>query len=138
MLLTGAETDRPVVDAIRDMLVGVSVDQFVGDDIDMIASVLSLCDAVVANDSGLMHLAGAVGSKVVGLFGPTSPILGFAPKAQCSAVVTRDLPCSPCSYHGNKPCKLGRTACMDGIDAAEVAEVVDRLLSEGRRNGNGR
>jgi heptosyltransferase-2 len=135
-VLIGAETDRPVVDAVRDMTVGTSVDRFIADDADMIASALSLCDVVVANDSGLMHLAGAVGSKVVGLFGPTSPILGFAPKAQCSVVVTCDLPCSPCSYHGNKPCKLGRAACMDGIDAAEVAEVVGRLLSEGRGYGD--
>lgn len=130
VVLTGAEADRAVVEAVRDGLDGVHADLFVGDDIDTIAAVLSLCEVVVANDSGLMHLAGAVGSKVVALFGPTSPLLGFAPRARRSVTMTRNLPCSPCSYHGNKACRLDRRACLDDIEAREVAEVVGRLMSE--------
>jgi heptosyltransferase-2 len=130
VLLVGAEIDRPVVEAVSSCLDGMPVGVFIANDIDMLASVLSLCRVVVANDSGLMHLAGAVGSKVVALFGPTSPVLGFAPKARCSRVVSRNLPCSPCSYHGNRPCKLERRACLDDIDPEAVARVVTELLGE--------
>jgi heptosyltransferase-2 len=130
VVLTGAEADRTVVEAVRDRLDGVHADLFVGDDIDTIASILSLCEVVVANDSGLMHLAGAVSSKVVALFGPTSPLLGFGPRARRSVIVTRNLPCSPCSYHGNRACKRDHRACLDDIEAREVAEVVAKLMGE--------
>jgi heptosyltransferase-2 len=130
VVLMGAEGDRAVVEAVRDRLDGVHADLFVGDDIDAIASILALCEVVVANDSGLMHLAGAVGAKVVALFGPTSALLGFAPKARRSVIVTRNLPCSPCSYHGNRACRLDRRACLDDIEAGEVAEAVGRLMGE--------
>jgi heptosyltransferase-2 len=90
---------------------------------------LSVCKVTVTNDSGLMHLAAAVGSRVAAIFGPTSPALGFAPTAAGSRVISLDLDCSPCSYHGNVPCRLGTRRCFEEIGAPMVADTVEEMLA---------
>jgi heptosyltransferase-2 len=128
ILLIGSEQDRPAVSAVLEETAGSGVEVYVGDEIDRIAALLSMCRVTVTNDSGLMHLAGAVGSRPVAIFGPTSPLLGFAPAAEGSVVLSLGLACSPCSYHGNKPCRLDRRYCMEGITPEHVASVVTGLL----------
>ncbi|MEQ1833818.1 MAG: glycosyltransferase family 9 protein, partial [Candidatus Eisenbacteria bacterium] len=61
---------------------------------------LSRCTLAVTHDSGLMHVAAACGKPVVALFGSTSPVLGFAPCGPGHAVLSRELPCQPCTVHG--------------------------------------
>jgi len=97
-------------------------------DVSLIAGLLSICPVTVTNDSGLMHLAAAVGSKVAAIFGSTSPALGFAPTARGRRVISLDLDCSPCAYHGNVPCRLGTRECFEGIEAAMVADTVEGML----------
>lgn len=67
-------------------------------------AVLSRCRALVSGDSGPMHLAAAVGTPVVALFGPTTREWGFFPAGPCDTVLERDLPCRPCSLHGKFAC----------------------------------
>jgi heptosyltransferase-2 len=129
VVVVGAESDRAVVEAVAAE--GKGVPAIVEADARVVAGVLSLCEVVVSNDSGLMHLAGAVGSKVVGIFGPTSPDLGFAPLAP-GAVVSREARCSPCSYHGNRPCRYPRAFCLEDIEPREVLAVVERISPAGR------
>ena len=88
-------------------------------------SVLSRAEAVVAGDTGLMHLAAACGVPVVALFGPTSPDDGFW--VHPGAVVESDLPCRPCSLHGDDSCPLGHHRCMDH-DAEEVSAALAAAL----------
>lgn len=78
-------------------------------------ALLPRLDWMVAMDSGNMHLAALSGVKLVSIWGPTHPILGFGPYGQPEAVVQLDLPCRPCSVFGNKPCHRGDHACMNGI-----------------------
>ena len=87
------------------------------------AALLGGARGVVANDSGLMHLATAVGTPVVALFGPTSPAFGYAPYRATARVLQRDLPCRPCSTHGGPRCPLGHHACMVDLmpDTVDVA-----------------
>jgi heptosyltransferase-2 len=135
VVLVGSEIDREVVESVQDRVADRGLSLLVGDDIAMTAAALSLCGITVSNDSGLMHLAGAVGSDVVAVFGPTSPLLGFGPVARRSRVVSLNLACSPCSYHGNRPCRLSRRACLEDIDPDEVAAAVEDLMK--RRGGDG-
>lgn len=128
ILAIGAEMDRPIVEALVERWGPATIPAYVGDDVEMVAALLSLCTATVTNDSGLMHLAAGVGSTVVALFGPTSPLLGFAPLAAGTVIVTRDLPCSPCAYHGNRPCKYDSRQCLEEIDAAEVAAILNEIV----------
>lgn len=85
-----------------------------------IAAILSRCRAAVVPDSGLLHLAAAVGTPVVALFGSTVPELGFAPAGSGHRVLERPLPCRPCAVHGRRRCPLGHHACLRSLERHEV------------------
>ena len=76
-------------------------------------------DAVVTGDSAPMHIADAVNTPVLALFGPTTREWGFFPSGAEDRVMQLDLPCRPCSLHGSGSCPHAH-ACLEGIspDAA--------------------
>ncbi len=77
---------------------------------------LSLAPVTVSNDSGLMHVAGAVGSQVVALYGPT-PVQMTPPLSPGAKLLHLDLPCSPC---GKRECPLRHQRCLEEISASMV------------------
>lgn len=84
------------------------------------AAALARTRAVLANDSGLLHLAAAAGRPVVAVVASTHPALGFAPAGEGHTVLFRDLPCQPCTLHGRDRCPLGHHRCARDIAPAEV------------------
>jgi heptosyltransferase-2 len=95
---------------------------------DLRNAILALAAAAVAvsNDSGLLHVAAAIGTPAVGIFGPTSP-WHWAPLNPVAAVIEphTDLPCRPC----HKPtCRLSHHRCMRDIPMEEVAAAVQSAL----------
>jgi ADP-heptose:LPS heptosyltransferase len=90
-----------------------------------VAAILSQCRLVVGIDSGLLHLAGAVGTPLIGVFGPTNPRY-FLPLNPLARGVSHALPCSFC--HHESPIKHWQTGCpfdircMKEITAAQVLE----------------
>jgi ADP-heptose:LPS heptosyltransferase len=80
----------------------------------------------VGNDSGPMHIAAAVGTPVVGLFGPSSPEK-FSPRGAPTRVLYKDLPCSPCGQSG---CTAGSDGCMRAIRLEDVRGAVVSLIEE--------
>jgi len=97
-------------------------------DLDKVAGIMNKCDLVVTNDSGLMHLAVALSTPVVAIFGPTHPSLGFAPLGEFDRVICDDAKCSPCSLHGEKPCRLAEKICFKNITPARVKAEVEKVL----------
>jgi len=94
------------------------------------AELLRRCAILVTNDSAPEHLASAVDTPTVALFGPTVPDFGFGPLATRSAVVGLDtLPCRPCDRHGPMRCPLGHHRCMRDLPPDVVADRVRALLS---------
>ena len=83
---------------------------------------LWLSGGVVANDSGGMHLAAALGKPVVGLFFSTDPAW-TAPVSENSAVLYKGMECSPCF---ERDCRKGN-ACTETIDEHEVMETLARV-----------
>ncbi|MDO9630658.1 MAG: glycosyltransferase family 9 protein [Humidesulfovibrio sp.] len=83
-------------------------------------ALLAQAQALVTADSGPMHLATAVGTPVVALFGPTSKVWGFHPSGQFDTVMEQQLSCRPCSLHGSTTCSRGRE-CLTSIEPEEVA-----------------
>jgi heptosyltransferase-2 len=80
---------------------------------------LAAADVVVSNDSGLLHVAAALGRPSIGIFGPTSP-WHWAPLNPLAAVIetATQVPCRPC----HKPtCRYGHHNCMRDIPAERVA-----------------
>ncbi len=90
---------------------------------------LSRASLLVTNDSGPMHIAGAVGIPVVAVFGSTVPALGYAPVGSPSRVVEHPLACRPCGPHGHRRCPLGHFDCMARISADEVLTACRALLA---------
>jgi heptosyltransferase-2 len=92
------------------------------------AALLSRCAVLVTNDSAPLHLASAMNTPTVALFGPTIPAMGFGPLAERQHVLGREeLTCRPCSAHGGLACPLGHWKCMQDISASSVAEQVERV-----------
>ncbi len=97
-------------------------------DVKQLAAVLSRADVVLSADSGPMHLATAVGTPTVALFGSTDPA-ATGPYDGVSRVLYKSLPCAPC---GNHPTCNGRYDCLRAITPTEVALAVQAILRERR------
>lgn len=83
--------------------------------------------AMVANDSGAIHMAALAELPTVAVFGPTTLALGFRPWQSQAVVVQRNLSCRPCGRHGHKVCPIKTHACMVEISAQQVLEALNRL-----------
>ena len=92
-------------------------------------ALLAAAATLVTGDSGPMHLAGAVGTPVGALFGPTTREWGFYPEGARDAIVESAQNCRPCSLHGSKRCDR-QGACMADIMPEAVLESVRRLLAD--------
>ena len=98
--------------------------------VNTLAAVLKRCDLLISGDSGPMHLATAVGTPCVALFGSTDPNV-TGPFDDASEAIYKDLSCSPC---GNHPTCNGRYDCLREITPEEVVIATRRLL-RARRGG---
>jgi heptosyltransferase-2 len=122
VILLGAPGDEAVAAAIVAASPTVSL---VGRDRPaLLPAVLVEIDALVSGDTGVAHLAAALGTPVVTLFGPTDPRLS-APRGRV-AVVTHPVACSPCFY---RACPIEHP-CLDGIEPLAVCRRVMGLLEE--------
>lgn len=93
------------------------------------AALISLSDAIVTTDSGLMHLAQALRTPTIALFGPDDPEVS-GPVNNESVVMTAALPCAPCR---SKACPLPQNDCMRGILPEEVLGRVLESIRPGRQ-----
>lgn len=94
------------------------------------AELISRAAALVANDSASQHLASAMGTPTVTVYGPTSPKFGFGPLAPASRTVgLSGLACRPCHQHGPARCPLGHWRCMRELSSHQVHEILLGVLS---------
>jgi heptosyltransferase-2 len=97
-----------------------------------LGAVLEGCDAFVGNDSGVMHIAAAVGTPVVALFGPSNyRAWGPWDPGGRSVVVSADLPCLPCFYRGHElgtPEGCPNRSCLQLITVEQVVDAVQRAV----------
>jgi heptosyltransferase II len=93
------------------------------------AAALQRADLLVTNDTGVMHMASALGTRVVAIFGPTTRHFGFMPFRANAVVVEKELDCRPCSYHGTERCPRKHFKCMRDITGEEVLDRIIQLLN---------
>lgn len=98
------------------------------------AALLKISTLVVANDSGLLHLAQSQKRPVVGIYGPTTRELGFFPLEQNSTVIETSLPCRPCTPKGLNYCPKVHFRCMNDITTEMVIEAALPYLGTSREN----
>lgn len=128
IVVAGDRGDRPAVDAFKRELSTECVDIAGKTGIRELAAVLRLARVAVGNDSGPGHLAAAVGTPVVTIFGPTTEAFGFAPRGERVKTVSLPLPCRPCSIHGGRTCPGGRRACLEDLEPRAVIAAVGEVL----------
>ena len=130
VMMVGAKVDRSACDDIARRLPkrGTRINRLIDfsgkSDLATLAGILGEAHAVVSNDSGAMHLAGAVGTKVIAVFGPTrekqtSP-LASGPGAPAPVVITHAVFCRPCML---RECPIDHR-CMRRIAARQVFDSI--------------
>lgn len=121
----GGPQERPLAAQILQHA-GPRARDLTGQDLRHAVLALKAAHLAVSNDSGLMHVAAAIGTPTVGIFGPTDPRL-WAPLNPLAAVI--EPPAEPaCPTCGKRNCETVRHRRIDDISAAQVVEIVRRHL----------
>jgi len=127
VLLFGSEGDRESVELVRRNAKRNPVSLAGQTGLREAIALIARCGLFISNDSGLMHVAGALGVPTVAVFGSTNPA-ATSPPGSRSVVIWKGIPCSPCL---KKECPTD-FRCMTEITADEVYEAAKRFLGVGR------
>jgi lipopolysaccharide heptosyltransferase II len=126
--VVGGPGEKPLAQEIT-AIGGPRVRDLTGTDLRNGILAMAAASVAISNDSGLMHIAAAIGTPTMGIFGPTSPYL-WAPLNGLAATVQQTkaaLPCQPCQ---RTVCTMNDHRCMRDISAIEVADIAQRVLRE--------
>jgi len=129
-VLIGSPSERDLLESIADRLDFPVLMTAGKTGIGEMAALISKSKALITNDSAPMHIASAVGTPLVAIYGPTVPEFGFAPFRCRSEVVQieENLSCRPCHPHGTEQCPKGHFRCMKDIYASEVFSKLKKLI----------
>jgi heptosyltransferase-2 len=122
VVILGSARDREVGDeivALAPAVINLAGTTSLSEAIGLIAH----ADAVVSNDSGLLHIASALNRKIVAIYGPTDP-LHAPPFSDASASLYLGLDCAPCRQ---RECPLGHHRCMQDIAPQRVLQAMQSL-----------
>jgi lipopolysaccharide heptosyltransferase II len=133
-VLTGSAADAAALAGVtttwpRDLrLIVLPVDT----DLVVLAAVIERLSLFITGDTGPMHLAAAMGTPIVAIFGPSLPSR-YAPLSGDARIVRIDLPCSPCNRLREPPARcVGHVPdCLAGIEPAQVVQAANELLGRG-------
>jgi heptosyltransferase-2 len=121
IVVVGSAADRELADAIIGAAGSRAVDATGALSLLGSAALIGRARVLVTNDSAPLHMASAMNTPTVAVFGPTVPRFGFGPLADARAVAELgDLPCRPCHAHGPMHCPLTHFRCMRDLTAERV------------------
>jgi predicted lipopolysaccharide heptosyltransferase III len=132
VVLAGDAADRPLLDAVAGEGTPSPLLFILAGDLQFsaVGALLREARLFIGNDSGLMHLAEAVGTPIVALFGPTFPDR-TGPLGPTHRALVKPIPCRPCRlYFTRDRCERGHNYCMDMIDVDEVWASTHALLDQ--------
>ncbi len=99
------------------------------------ASLIASADAVLSNDTGLMHIAAAFQKPMVVLFGSSVKEFGFLPyKVPFALLEVEELACRPCSHIGREQCPKSHFKCMYEIPEAQILRAIETALKQGKKS----
>jgi len=125
IVLVGAPAERAKCDEVAAASKAGAMIAAGHTNIGELIALLSLCDGSIGNDSGSMHLAGALGIPTVAIFGSTNPDR-TGPLGPKTRVIYRKLECSPCLA---RTCRFGHYNCLTQIEPAEPADAMAAMLT---------
>lgn len=88
------------------------------------AAIISKCKVILSGDSAPVHIASAMKTPVVAIFGSTIPEFGFAPYGEGHLIIEKKMDCRPCGIHGKDKCPKKHFKCMTEITTHEVFEAL--------------
>ena len=132
ILLTGSKADRPLVESVkRSLPEGTLIDAANGPELLTLAALLRESDLLITGDTGPMHLAQAVGTPIVAVFGPSDP-RRYAPRGPFDRVIRVDLPCAPCNRIRLPParCRGKIPDCLALVTSDRVFDAATDILAK--------
>ena len=127
VILFGGADEVELADEIKKMMRSEPIVMSGKTSLAQTAALIEKCRLFISNDSGLLHVASAVNTPVIGIFGPTNP-KRTGLYSDSSAVIRKELGCSPC-YQG-KPVRCSHLECLNLITVAEVFEEAQKRLEK--------
>jgi 3-deoxy-D-manno-octulosonic-acid transferase/heptosyltransferase-1 len=123
VVFTGSNKDRNVIEDISKKMKRRPINLAGRTSLKQLACLFTGCAVLVTTDTGPMHIAAAMGCRVVALFGPTAP-WRTGPYGQSHKVIRADLECSPCFKK-----KCNDMSCMKEITVDRVFEAVKDMVT---------
>ena len=120
ILFVGVKDEIPITTEIQARMRGESINIAGKTTLTQLASILPTCNVFIGNDSGPMHLAAAVGTQTIGLYGPGDPTR-FGPAGTKCQTIQRKSDC-PCL---GTVCRYGKSGCMSEIQVADVIQTLE-------------
>ncbi len=130
IVLTGAPTDLPIVENVISRMHEHPINLAGKTSLVQLAALLKRANLLISGDSGPIHMAAALGTPIIGLYGPTNPAL-TGPVSPDAIVLRSPIWCSPC-YNTIDPadCRFYTTQCMKNILPSQVYEAVQDKLKK--------
>lgn len=129
VLVLGGPGDESLVRAITESKRSMAVKTLISGEIDLTAAIIKQASLCISNDSAPMHIAAAVGTRSVAMFGPVSPSRSAPPPEEGCTVFYRPMFCSPCElYYSRSRCRRGLNFCMHAIKPEDVYTEIVRIL----------
>jgi heptosyltransferase-2 len=130
IVLFGGKIDKGICEELHKAISN-SINLSNDDDLLQTAADMKLCKVIVCNDSGLMHTASAMDTKVMVIFGSTVKEFGFAPYNCANLILENNsLTCRPCSHIGRSECPKKHFECMKSIKPEFVSERLQHFLNQ--------
>ena len=117
VLIFGSQGEREVAARVKDLVAAPAIDLAGSTGLPEAAALIKRCNLFLTNDSGLMHVAAAVGTPLAAVFGSTDPVT-TGPAARKARIIRRVVDCAPCL---KRECDRPDHPCMNRIEPGEVA-----------------
>ena len=121
ILFVGVKEEIPIITEIQRLMRAESNNIAGKTTLTELASILHISNVFIGNDSGPMHLAAAVGTPTIGLYGPGDPTR-FGPVGPKCQTIRQKLDCPPCT---GATCRFGKDGCMSKIQVADVIQTLE-------------
>ena len=129
VILTGAPDDKPLIESVTRQMQERVINLAGKTSLPQLVALLKRANLLISGDSGPMHIAAAVGTPLIAIYGPTDPALS-GPVSPTATVLHSDIWCSPCyNAKDSADCRFFTTQCMKNILPSQVYKVVQEKLT---------
>ena len=131
LVVLGSSEDEALINGILTESGNSHTRSLLLTEIDLSSAIIKMASLCVCNDSAAMHIAAAVGTRSVSLFGPVSPERSAPSKEEGCHVFYENMFCSPCTlYYSRDRCRRGLNFCMYAIKPELVYKKIQEIISE--------